>query len=76
MSFEIEKIELYPEALVAIYSRDGNEVYRRRNYQNIENIAFTGKNKKGQSLPSGVYYYIIDLGNEDEILKGSLTIVR
>ena len=74
--WEIEKIELYPEALVAIYSRDGNEVYRRRNYQNIENIAFTGKNKKGQSLPSGVYYYVIDLGNEYEILKGSLTIVR
>jgi len=74
--WEIENIHLYPEALISIYSRDGIEVYRRRNYLNVENIAFAGKNKKGQPLPSGVYYYIIDLENGDEILKGTLTIVR
>ena len=74
--WEIENIDLYPKAIISVYSRDGREVYRRRNYVNIENIAFAGKNKNGQPLPSGVYYYIISLENEDEVLKGTVSIIR
>ena len=62
---EEEAKEKSPKTLLTILSEDGKVIRR-----------ITGKNKKGQSLPSGVYYYVIDLGNEYEILKGSLTIVR
>ena len=71
----IENIHLYPEALVEVYDRLGNRVYRRRNYINSEEIAFNGK-IDGSRLNSGTYYYILDLENNDQILRGSLTIVR
>jgi gliding motility-associated-like protein len=31
---------------------------------------------KGQALPSETYYYILDLGNGSEVIKGIVTIVR
>ncbi|HIG32089.1 MAG TPA: gliding motility-associated C-terminal domain-containing protein [Flavobacteriales bacterium] len=74
--WEIENIHLYPEALVQVYNRTGKQVYRRRNYINAEEHAFGGKDQEGRTLPSGTYYYIIDLENEDTVFKGALTIVR
>ena len=74
--WEIENIQLYPQALVLVYDRNGSQVFRRRNYTNSENVAFGGKDSNGNPLPSGNYYYVIDLENEEEIFKGVLTIVR
>ena len=74
--WEIENIHLYPEALVRVYDRTGKQVYRRRNYINAKEHAFGGKDQEGRTLPSGTYYYIIDLENEDTVFKGVLTIVR
>jgi gliding motility-associated-like protein len=74
--WEIENIHLYPEALVEVYDRTGKQVYRRRNYINAEEHAFGGKDQQAATLPSGTYYYIIDLENEDVVFKGALTIVR
>ena len=74
--WEIENMHLYPEALVEVYDRSGKQVYRRRNYINAEEHAFRGKDQEGRTLPSGSYYYIIDLENEDIVFKGVLTIVR
>ena len=74
--WEIENINLYPEALVLVYDRNGRQVYRRRNYQNVEGEAFGGKDQEERTLPSGNYYYIIDLENGDKVFKGTLTIVR
>ena len=74
--WEIENIELYPEAVISIYNRNGSQIYRRRNYENAEGVAFGGKNSEGQPIPSGTYYYIINLDNGDDVFKGTLTIVR
>ena len=74
--WEIENINLYPEALVQVYDRTGRQVYNRRNYINAEEDAFSGKDQQGRTLPSGTYYYIIDLENDDTVFKGVLTIVR
>jgi len=74
--WEIENIQLYPQALVLVYDRNGRQVFRRRNYINAEDVAFGGKDMNGKPLPSGTYYYVIDLENEVEVFKGVLTIVR
>lgn len=74
--WEIENIHLYPEALVLVYDRNGRQVYRRRNYINAEGEAFGGKDKNGRELPSGTYYYIIDLENGDKVFKGTVSIIR
>ena len=74
--WNIENIEMYPNAVIEIYSRSGEQVFRRRNYQNSFELGFSGNDKNGDPLPSATYYYIIDLSNEDQILKGAITIVR
>lgn len=74
--WEIENIHLYPQAVVSVYDRNGTQVFRRRQYINSEDAAFGGKDLDNQPLPSGTYYYIINLENGDNIFKGNLTIVR
>lgn len=74
--WQIENIHLYPEAVISVYDRNGREVFRRRNYINSEDDAFGGKDKNNQPLPSSTYYYVIDLENGDDVLKGTVTIVR
>ena len=74
--WEIKNIHLYPEALITVYDRNGREVFRRRNYINSENDAFGGKDVLNQPLPSGTYYYLIDLENGDDVFKGTVTIIR
>ncbi len=74
--WEIENINLYPQAMVLIYDRNGRQVFRRRNYKNEFSVAFSGKDQQGRVLPSGTYYYIIDLENGDNEFKGTVSIVR
>ena len=74
--WKIENIEMYPNALIEVYSRSGEQVFRRRNYQNSIDLAFTGKDKNGKPLPSSTYYYVINLSKEDQVLKGAITIIR
>ena len=74
--WEITNINLYPSAVVSVYDRNGRQVFRRRNYINAETEAFGGKDKMGQPLPSGTYYYLIDLDNGDDVFKGTVTLVR
>ena len=72
----IENIHIYPNALIEIYSKNGTQVFRRRNYTNSFDNGFKGVDSKNNILPSGTYYFIIQLDNENEVFKGSLTIVR
>jgi len=74
--WEIENIHLYPEALVEVYDRMGNIVFRRRNYINAEGVAFNGFSTDGRRLPSSTYYFVLNLELEEEVFKGTLTIVR
>ena len=74
--WEIKNIHIYPNALVSVYDRNGKEIFRRRNYTNTEAVAFGGRDKNDQPLPSATYYYLIDLENGDDVIKGIVTIVR
>ena len=74
--WEIENINIYPSALVEIFSKNGKEVYRRRNYQNSLDNAFDGIDINGNKLPSATYYYVISVEEVNQVIKGTLTIVR
>ncbi|WP_316811645.1 gliding motility-associated C-terminal domain-containing protein [Pedobacter heparinus] len=67
----IPGIANYPGAKVEIYNRYGHKVFESTGYK----TPFTGR-WKGNELPVGTYYYIIDLKRACGLLKGSLTIVR
>ncbi len=64
----IVNIESYPQALVTVFNRWGNEVFRANSYRND-----WGGNSKGDVLPSGSYYYQIDIdGDGRRIIDGWL----
>lgn len=69
--WQIKSIESYPSAIVQVFTRYGDKVYESKGYTQ----PFDGT-KNGKQLPTGVYYYIINLNTNCNVLSGSLTIVR
>ncbi|UII19990.1 gliding motility-associated C-terminal domain-containing protein [Fulvivirga ligni] len=65
-------INTYPENELKIYDASGRIVYSETGYANTWGGTSTG----GSQLPSGVYYYVIDLGSGIPALTGSLTIIN
>lgn len=70
----IEGIEKYPNCLVRIYNRWGQEVYQSTNYN--ESKAWDGTSND-KPIAEGVYFYTVDLNEENTSLyKGSITVIR
>lgn len=67
----IKNIDLFPKNAVRIINRWGDEVFSTNNYQNN----WGGTYGNGQ-LPSGTYYYILEVGGPWGFLKGDVTIIR
>ena len=72
--FWIKNIEFYPNNRLWIYNGWGNLIYKTEGYDNVEN-AWDGT-RLGVDMPAAVYYYILDLGNDEDHIKGTITIVR
>ena len=70
-TWHIENIDLYPNNFVEIYNRNGNLVFNAEYYQNDWDGKYDGK-----ELPSASYYYLINLGEESDVFKGYVTIIR
>lgn len=69
--FYIENIDLFPHCKLVIYNRNGHQVYSKDGYNN----EWDGK-YFGNKLPAATYYYILDLGDGTQKLKGDVTIIR
>jgi gliding motility-associated-like protein len=69
--WKIEYIELYPSATVQVFDRTGRIVFESTGYDTQFNGTFNGK-----MLPIGSYFYVINLNNESEPMKGFLDIIR
>lgn len=73
-TWQIEGIELYPDCFIRIHDRWGQEVYQSTGYS--QEKAWNGENRRGP-LSEGVYFYIIDLRDEQkQQFKGSITLIR
>jgi gliding motility-associated-like protein len=55
-----------------IFNRYGALVYSRTNYQN----EWSGQSGKGQELPDGTYYYVIERNDSSEVKTGWIYINR
>lgn len=60
----IEHIENYPQALIKVFNRWGQEVFQARNYRNNWNGTY--RNNR-EPLPSAPYFYTIDVENDGEV---------
>jgi len=71
----IQNIDNYPSAKVSIYDRWGQRIFNEVGYTTEKQWDGTFN---GLRLPSGVYFYVIDLniGGDNDIYQGSLTIVH
>ena len=65
----IENIENFSNNTVTIFNRWGNKIWNTTGYNNTDNV-WNGKTQSGGSLPSGTYFYVIELDNGNGIKKG------
>ncbi|MEP7263444.1 MAG: gliding motility-associated C-terminal domain-containing protein [Bacteroidota bacterium] len=68
--FLIANIEFYPNNKLTIFNRWGKEVFSRSKYNNKDGVF------KGEDLPEGTYFVILDLGDGRDALTGTLTIAK
>ena len=70
-TWKIINIEQYPTNRVSVYDKNGNVVFTSANYKNNWRGTF---NNSANPLPAGSYYYVIDLNNGQDQIKGWLYI--
>jgi gliding motility-associated-like protein len=78
--FEIKGIELFEQNSITIVNRWGRTVYKARGYGiSTSPLFWNGKSNQGgddSDLPSGSYFYVLDLGNGEKPIAGSVYIDR
>ncbi len=80
--FEIEGINYYEGNSIEIINRWGKKVYEAKNYGIDSNPLFwngksnTGTSNGNEELPTGIYFYVLDLGNGQQPIAGSVYIDR
>lgn len=71
-TWNLEDSYLFDDVVVKIYGRFGKKMFESVGYD----VPWDGKNKKGNPVPDGTYFYHIELGNGFDPIKGTLTIIR
>ena len=78
--FEIIGIELFEQNSITILNRWGKTVYKAHGYGISTTPRFwNGKSNQGgddSDLPAGTYFYVLDLGNGEQSIAGSVYIDR
>lgn len=64
-------LEKYPSSHIFIYTRSGQIVYQSDDYQNNwDGRRMNGNSANLELVPTGVYYYILELGGTTRTIKG------
>jgi gliding motility-associated-like protein len=69
--WDVKYLDQYPGCIVEIYTTQGQLVHRTTGYTNTWDGTF-----KGNILPSGTYYYVIDPKNGRKKIAGYVTILK
>jgi len=74
--FVIKYIEFYPDNILTIYNRWGEEIITIENY--TEQGQWWGQNKEGMDLPEGTYFAIlvVKINGEERVFKDHVDIRR
>ena len=69
--FVIGGLEQYPGSRLIVYNRSGQTVYKSDDYQNDwDGRSLYGLLASGERVATGVYYYVLELGQKGTIIKG------
>jgi gliding motility-associated-like protein len=71
-NFIVHGIESYTNNSLTVFNRWGNIVYQKQNYFNEWN----GENLKGDELPDGTYFVILEINEGGLVLKGYVEMKR
>jgi gliding motility-associated-like protein len=75
--FVIRGIDYYPKNTFQIFNRWGNKVFEMTSYKNTWNGSSTlGVRVLGNELPVGTYFYVLDLGDNSPVYKGTIYLNR
>ncbi|MBK8927469.1 MAG: HYR domain-containing protein [Crocinitomicaceae bacterium] len=75
--FQIKNIDRYPNSTLTVMNRWGDVVYKADPYtNNWYGESNTGLVLYGNELPEGSYYYILDLNDGSDLIKGYVVIKR
>ncbi|WP_183563421.1 gliding motility-associated C-terminal domain-containing protein [Mucilaginibacter sp. SP1R1] len=69
--WDIEALVTYPQCLLTVYNRNGQQVFKSIGYDHPWQGTYNGS-----PLPSGTYYYVLDLKSGAPLLSGWVVIVR
>jgi gliding motility-associated-like protein len=67
----IKYLDSYTAGTVKIYNRNGGLIFQSKGYPKAWNGTFNGR-----PLPTGVYYYVIDLKDGSPVRSGDVSILR
>jgi gliding motility-associated-like protein len=70
--WELEDAFLYTNSEIKIFNRWGQKLFESNGYD----VPWDGTNEKGRAVSDGVYFYIINLMNGHDPIKGTITIIR
>jgi gliding motility-associated-like protein len=71
-TWTVRNIESYPDAQVRVVDARGAIVLNRTGYRND----WDARNRHGDILPAGTYYYIITFADTGRVYKGAITVLR
>jgi len=71
----IKFANLPPNSTVQIYTLSGENVISLSTLTGTR-VEWGGKNKKGQEVASGIYYYVIINKNSKEVVRGKIFIIK
>ncbi|MEC9209127.1 MAG: gliding motility-associated C-terminal domain-containing protein [Bacteroidota bacterium] len=71
-TWSLEDTFLYEDSKVRIYGRFGKLLFQSVGYHD----KWDGTNEKGNDVPDGVYFYVIEIGHGFDKITGTVTILR
>lgn len=75
--FFIRGINNYPENTFVIFNRWGDKVFEASPYTNTwDGKCINGLRLGGDELPIGTYFYLLDLGGDSDVIKGTIYLNR
>ncbi len=69
--WNIDALITYPQSIMTVFNRYGQQVYRDIGYSKPWNGKYNG-----EQVPTGTYYYVLDLKNNTPLMTGWVVVVR